>query len=191
MSSREFLHLVGELWGVAAGDRARRIEDLAAGFAIDDLLEGLVEEMSRGNRQKIAFVAALLHRPRVLVIDEPSVGLDPEGAQRATSFIVVAPLKDIGDQPEAAARLVLLDAVAAGYFLTAFGLRFAFPSLSLEGRGRGCSSRARYRSSGWSWPRSRSRPGSWRSWWCRSRWATSSRSCGIPASRARSPRCCS
>jgi ABC-2 type transport system permease protein len=51
-----------------------------------------------------------------------------------TSFIFVAPLREVANRPEAVARLLLLNVVAAGYFLTAFGLRFAFPSMSLEGR---------------------------------------------------------
>jgi ABC-2 type transport system permease protein len=51
-----------------------------------------------------------------------------------TSFIFVAPVRDAGGRPEVLARLLLLDVAAAGYFLTAFGLRFVFPSMSLEGR---------------------------------------------------------
>lgn len=51
-----------------------------------------------------------------------------------TSFIVVAPLREVGDRPQAVARLLLFTVIASGYFITAFGLRFVFPSLSLEGR---------------------------------------------------------
>lgn len=51
-----------------------------------------------------------------------------------TSFLFVAPLREVADRPSAAARLLLLNVVASGYFLTAFGLRFVFPSVSLEGR---------------------------------------------------------
>lgn len=51
-----------------------------------------------------------------------------------TSFVFVAPLRAAGARPEALGRLLLLNVVAAGYFLTAFGLRFVFPSMSLEGR---------------------------------------------------------
>lgn len=52
-----------------------------------------------------------------------------------TSFIIVAPLKEVADRPEAVARLLLFTVLAAGYFITAFALRFVFPSMSLEGRG--------------------------------------------------------
>lgn len=51
-----------------------------------------------------------------------------------TSFIVVAPLREVADRPAAVARLLFFTVVASGYFLTAFGLRFVFPSMSLEGR---------------------------------------------------------
>jgi hypothetical protein len=51
-----------------------------------------------------------------------------------TSFVFVAPLREAGDRPYALARLMIFNVTAAGYFLTAFGLRFVFPSVSLEGR---------------------------------------------------------
>ncbi len=51
-----------------------------------------------------------------------------------TSFLFLAPLREVANRPSAVARLLLLNTVAAGYFLTAFGLRFVFPSVSLEGR---------------------------------------------------------
>lgn len=50
------------------------------------------------------------------------------------AFLFVAPLREVGEKPQTVARLLLLNLVAAGYFLTAFGLRFVFPSLSLEGQ---------------------------------------------------------
>jgi ABC-2 type transport system ATP-binding protein len=87
MSGREFLHLVGELWGVARPGRAARIEELAGVFRLDALLDGHVEHYSRGNRQKLALVAALLHAPRLLVIDEPIVGLDPESVVRTRDLL--------------------------------------------------------------------------------------------------------
>ena len=52
-----------------------------------------------------------------------------------TAILFVAPLSEILEKPEAVARLFSLDLMAIGYFLTAFGLRFVFPALSLEGRG--------------------------------------------------------
>lgn len=51
-----------------------------------------------------------------------------------TSFVFLAPLREVGDRPGALARLMIFNVTAAGYFLTALGLRFVFPSMSLEGR---------------------------------------------------------
>jgi ABC-2 type transport system ATP-binding protein len=87
MSGREFLHLVGELWGVAAGARARLIDELGEHFRLGDALDAWVETYSRGNRQKLSLIAALLHAPRLLVIDEPIVGLDPESALRTRELL--------------------------------------------------------------------------------------------------------
>lgn len=88
MSGREFLHLVGTLWGVGAADRERGIERLAAVFdGMEAILDAHVDTYSRGNRQKLAIVAALLHAPRLLVIDEPIVGLDPQSALRTRDLL--------------------------------------------------------------------------------------------------------
>jgi ABC-2 type transport system ATP-binding protein len=87
LSGREFLHLVGELWGVPAADRTRRLEELAGLFDLGTILDGYIESYSRGSRQKLAIVAALLHDPGLLVVDEPIVGLDPESAVRARDLL--------------------------------------------------------------------------------------------------------
>ncbi len=87
MSGREFLHLIGELWGVPASVRAPRIDELVDLFEIGAILDAYVEHYSRGNRQKLAIIGALLHAPRVLVVDEPIVGLDPESAVRARELL--------------------------------------------------------------------------------------------------------
>jgi ABC-2 type transport system ATP-binding protein len=87
MSGREFLHLVGELWGVAAGAREQTIGELGEQFQLGDALDTWVETYSRGNRQKLSLIAALLHAPRLLVIDEPIVGLDPESARRTRELL--------------------------------------------------------------------------------------------------------
>lgn len=87
MSGREFLHLIGELWGVGPGERARKIDELADVFRIGSSLDAYVEGYSRGGRQKLSLIAALLHAPRLLVIDEPIVGLDPESTARTRELL--------------------------------------------------------------------------------------------------------
>ena len=88
-----------------------------------------------------------LRGPVGAVVERDLVGLgrSPQELARAgfivfllvlyTAILFVAPLDSVLQKPEAVARLFFLDLVALGYFLTAFGIRFVFPSLSLEGRG--------------------------------------------------------
>jgi ABC-2 type transport system ATP-binding protein len=80
LSGREFLHLMGELYGVDRATRRARIERLLDLFPLSAVIDTYVESYSRGNKQKLTILAALLHEPRVLVADEPIVGLDPESA---------------------------------------------------------------------------------------------------------------
>src|SRR5262249_56566021 len=87
MTGREFLLLVGELWGVARDVSARRMAELATTFRVEEILDSHAETYSRGNRQKLALIAALLHAPGLLVIDEPIVGLDPESAVRTRDLL--------------------------------------------------------------------------------------------------------
>jgi ABC-2 type transport system ATP-binding protein len=87
MSGREFLHLVGELYGVSREERNRKIEELLALYPIGEIIDQYVETYSRGNRQKVAIMASLLHAPRLLIVDEPIVGLDPESAIRTRELL--------------------------------------------------------------------------------------------------------
>jgi ABC-2 type transport system ATP-binding protein len=72
MTGRELLEFFGALRGVPAGERVRA---LAERFEAD--LDRPLRELSRGNRQKIGLIQALFHDPELLVLDEPTTGLDP------------------------------------------------------------------------------------------------------------------
>jgi ABC-2 type transport system ATP-binding protein len=79
LSGREFLHFVADLYGIGNGrDRETRIEELVRLFGMTDYLDDLTETYSHGMKQRVVLASALLHRPRVLVVDEPLVGLDPQ-----------------------------------------------------------------------------------------------------------------
>ena len=65
------------LYGVPARDAAREIREWLARFRIPEYADRRAEELSKGNQQKIQFIAAILHDPEVLLMDEPFVGLDP------------------------------------------------------------------------------------------------------------------
>jgi ABC-2 type transport system ATP-binding protein len=77
LTGREFLQFVGELFGMDRRDRDQKIESLLGEFKVHGLADGLYGSYSRGSKQKISILAALLHEPALLLIDEPMVGLDP------------------------------------------------------------------------------------------------------------------
>jgi ABC-2 type transport system ATP-binding protein len=80
LSAREFLAFVAGLYGLDAKAEAARAEELLALFELKDWAGELIESYSHGMKQRLTMAAALLHRPQVLVVDEPMVGLDPRGA---------------------------------------------------------------------------------------------------------------
>jgi ABC-2 type transport system ATP-binding protein len=69
------------LYGVPERDARREVEDWLARFRIPKYRDRRVEELSKGNQQKIQFIAAILHDPAVLIMDEPFSGLDPVNVQ--------------------------------------------------------------------------------------------------------------
>jgi sodium transport system ATP-binding protein len=76
LSTREFLTYFGELNGMAGADLRQRIDEVSALLGMDDILERRAKGFSQGQRIKVALARTLLHRPRHLLLDEPSRGLD-------------------------------------------------------------------------------------------------------------------
>jgi ABC-2 type transport system ATP-binding protein len=74
----EFLRFVAGLYGQAGNEVEHRARELLALFDLDDWREELVESYSHGMRQKLIVSSAFVHRPQVVVVDEPHVGLDPK-----------------------------------------------------------------------------------------------------------------
>lgn len=81
LSGREFLRFVADLYGLESHTSLQRSEEFLALFELTPWGDALIESYSHGMRQKLVMSAALLHQPRVLVVDEPMVGLDPKGAR--------------------------------------------------------------------------------------------------------------
>jgi ABC-2 type transport system ATP-binding protein len=81
LTGREFLQFVGGLFNMPGPEVRHRIEELQDVFEIGHFIDKRAEEYSQGMRQRIVLSAALLHDPRVLIIDEPIVGLDPRSAR--------------------------------------------------------------------------------------------------------------
>jgi ABC-2 type transport system ATP-binding protein len=83
MTGEEFLNFVGALFGVEENARIARMQELLGRFNLRGIEKGYFEDYSRGNKQKFTIIAGLLHKPKLLLIDEPIVGLDPQSAEIA------------------------------------------------------------------------------------------------------------
>ncbi|HNY91550.1 MAG: ABC-type transporter ATP-binding protein EcsA [bacterium ADurb.Bin431] len=87
LSAREFVHFMARLYQVPDEDAARRAGQLFDIFEISDRADELIEEFSHGMKQKVALAGALVHEPRVLFLDEPTVGLDPKAARNLKDLL--------------------------------------------------------------------------------------------------------
>jgi len=81
LSGREFLKFVGSLHRVDAALLQRRISELLERFELSDWKDELVESYSHGMKQRLVLSASLIHQPKILIVDEPMVGIDPKGAR--------------------------------------------------------------------------------------------------------------
>jgi ABC-2 type transport system ATP-binding protein len=77
LSGREILQFVARMYGMDSRQVARAIEREVERFELEPFIDELTETYSHGMKQRTVFASALLHSPRVLVVDEPMVGLDP------------------------------------------------------------------------------------------------------------------
>jgi ABC-2 type transport system ATP-binding protein len=77
LTGREFLQFMAEIYGMESADGAKGIEKQIDQFGLSDFIDQMAESYSHGMKQRLVFASALLHRPCVLIVDEPMVGLDP------------------------------------------------------------------------------------------------------------------
>ena len=75
----EFLGFIGSLFGMQKTEVGGRISDMLGLFELDGWADELIESYSHGMKQRLVMSAALLHNPKVIIVDEPMVGLDPKG----------------------------------------------------------------------------------------------------------------
>lgn len=78
LTGQQYLDFMADVFEVSRADRTRRTEELAQTFGLSDALGDLTSSYSHGMKQKLAILGALIHAPRLLILDEPFVGLDPE-----------------------------------------------------------------------------------------------------------------
>jgi len=77
----EFMLFIGQLYGMEPAAVARASNELFDRFGLNEIRKQMIENLSHGTRQRLVIASALLHRPKVIIIDEPMVGLDPRSAR--------------------------------------------------------------------------------------------------------------
>lgn len=80
ITGRELIHFVAKMYDVSNTERDERLTNLASLFDMTEALDKLIKSYSHGMKQKIAVIAALIHNPKLWILDEPLTGLDPNSA---------------------------------------------------------------------------------------------------------------
>src|SRR5262249_16851427 len=81
LTGREFLQFIADMYAMPPEHGRKRIDRMVDTFGLGDFVDDLTERYSHGMRQRTVFAAAFLHGPRVLIVDEPTVGLDPRSVR--------------------------------------------------------------------------------------------------------------
>lgn len=80
MSGKQYLNFIADIFGVSSVRRRERIERYSQMFGLEGDLAKPINSYSHGMKQKLAIISALIHNPRLMIMDEPFVGLDPKAA---------------------------------------------------------------------------------------------------------------
>ncbi len=86
MTGYEYINFMADIYGVKVRDRKKRIDRFQELFALGDSIYNPISSYSHGMKQKISFMGALIHNPKVFILDEPMVGLDPYTANSVQIF---------------------------------------------------------------------------------------------------------
>ena len=81
MTGREYVNFLANIYDVSKELRDTRLNDLAIRFNLQDKLDSPIKSYSHGMKQKICVIGALIHEPKVWILDEPLTGLDPKSAK--------------------------------------------------------------------------------------------------------------
>jgi len=82
MTGIRYLHFIADVYGVSQQERQERIREYGELFSLTDDLHQPIAAYSHGMKQKLALISALIHKPRLILMDEPFVGLDPLAAHQ-------------------------------------------------------------------------------------------------------------
>ncbi len=91
----EFLQLVGNIYKVNPDQQEKFISEYVEKLNLSEFIEELIETYSLGTRQKLVIMSALLHNPKVLLLDEPLVGLDPKSSRTIKNIFIELSKKGI------------------------------------------------------------------------------------------------
>jgi ABC-2 type transport system ATP-binding protein len=78
MEVKEYIQFVGKLKGVPKAELAKRVDQVIERCAVGDVRDKLISKLSKGYRQRVGLAQAIIHNPDVLILDEPTAGLDPK-----------------------------------------------------------------------------------------------------------------
>jgi ABC-2 type transport system ATP-binding protein len=87
LTGREFLHFIADMYGMPRELGRQRVADVIELFNLKDFVDDLTERYSHGMRQRTVFASALVHEPKVLIVDEPTVGLDPKSVRQLKNLL--------------------------------------------------------------------------------------------------------
>ena len=87
LTGREFLQFTADLYGMEPTRTQDKIAEVIDLFHLDDFVDDLTERYSHGMRQRTVFAAALVHEPKLLIADEPTVGLDPKSIRELKTLL--------------------------------------------------------------------------------------------------------
>ncbi len=88
LTGREFLEFVAELYKISGEDKQKIIGHFIDYFQMQEYIDKLIQDYSHGMKQRLVFSAAFIHNPRLVIIDEPLVGLDSASAKKVKQLLI-------------------------------------------------------------------------------------------------------
>ncbi len=86
LTGKEYLQFIGNLWNIPNSILTSRIDHLVSVLSLEEKIDTFVYAYSKGMKQKLSLIGALIHKPKLLVLDEPLTGLDPESSRQMKNY---------------------------------------------------------------------------------------------------------